>query len=120
MPEQKQPVDPFTVPAREGELNLMENTQKALDGAGLKLASDSAFISHEIYSIGKPLCFEAQRFLLNRFFNTQLHHIGVNKKIDTREERYCLLDEGTPEQWLTSFQNKILPALITHQYPVII
>lgn len=120
MTEQKQPVDPFTVPAREGELNLIESTQKALEAAGLKLTSDSAFTTHEIYAIGKPLCFEAQRFLLNRFFNTQLHHIGVNQKVDTREERYCLLDEGSPEQWLTSFQSKILPVLVSHNYPVVI
>lgn len=117
-PIQATPFDPFKTPAREGELNLIASVEKSLNESGLNQQVNEVFVKTDTYCIGKPLCFEAQRFLLNRFFNTQLHHIANTKEIDTREERYCLLDEGNPTDWMKSFQNKILPALITHQYPV--
>lgn len=62
-------------------------------------------------AIGRPP--EAQRTLLNRFWNLQL--IAVNK--NSIEERYCLIPTGDVNDWLRLFRGKIIPFLIEHRLP---
>lgn len=56
---------------------------------------------------------KVQRYLLNRFWN---HQLMVSQSISI-EERYCLIPDGTHDQWLTLFRDKIVPFLIANNLP---
>lgn len=56
---------------------------------------------------------EVQRHLLNRYFNLQLMHAGV----DSAAQRYCLIPDGEIEQWLSFFSQSVLPFCVQHGIP---
>jgi hypothetical protein len=55
-----------------------------------------------------------QRFFLNKFFTTQLLMTTVNSS----ECRYCLINDGTIDDWIRLFKSKILPFLIENNLPI--
>jgi hypothetical protein len=54
-----------------------------------------------------------QRFLINRQWQLILGTSGV----DTMDARYCLVDNGSDEDWLASFTNGVAPCIIAHSLP---
>lgn len=58
-----------------------------------------AFTTHE---------FGIHRFLVNR----QLRLVLGNLQTNTTQERFCLVDGGTADDWKRLFEDKILPCLI--------
>lgn len=57
-----------------------------------------------------------QKFYLNKFFNIQLLQLDVN----TSAERYCLITDGSIEDWINLFNSKIMPFLAEHDLPRVI
>jgi hypothetical protein len=51
-----------------------------------------------------------QRFYMNKFFNLLLLAIPAN----TIDQRYCLITDGTVDDWLNLFKKKTLPFLREH------
>lgn len=57
--------------------------------------------------------FDKHRSALNRFWNLQL----ISLPVDTITERYCLVSNGTKEDWIRLFSTKILPKCVEHKLP---
>jgi hypothetical protein len=94
------------------EINLLQSVRAMLFEAGLGQET-VAFFDNDPYLLRvaqQPA--DAQRVMLNRYWNLQLL-----TKHGSIEERYCLLPNGTFEDWLRLFKEKILPFLITHRLP---
>mgnify|MGYP003553931432 CR=1 FL=1 len=53
----------------------------------------------------------AQRFMINRFFNTVLSFIRVKQDIDTTEQRMLLITDGSNDDYLRHFETGIIPLL---------
>lgn len=54
-----------------------------------------------------------QRFLINR----QWQLILGMADCDTMDARYCLVDNGSDDDWLTSFEFGVAPCIIAHNLP---
>lgn len=52
--------------------------------------------------------FSIHRFLVNR----QLRLVLGNLDTNTTQERFCLVDGGTPDDWKRLFDDKILPCMV--------
>ena len=61
---------------------------------------------------GKPA--HAQQYLMNRYFSTQL--MAVEQ--DTVLQRYSLMYEVQPDEWLQVFEKTVLPAFVDYNLPV--
>ncbi len=56
---------------------------------------------------------EVQRYILNKFFFTQL----VTTSEPSFEERFCLVPDGSVQEWVDLFDKKILNFLIRNDLP---
>lgn len=56
---------------------------------------------------------EVQRFLLNQFWNLQLMSVPVN----SMNERFSLVPNGSLDEWLSLFQATIVPFAVQHNLP---
>ena len=54
-----------------------------------------------------------QQFLINRYWRLQL---GACES-STTAERYCLVDEGTPKDYLSIFEKALVPAILRERLP---
>ncbi len=115
------PLDAFTkmnsifVDVRKpDEIDLIGAVRKILDDSGLIQNRIDNFDTNRYIIDGAFLGPKGQRFLLNRFFYLQLISLdGIN----TMDERFCLIEDGTFEDWLRLFSNKVLPCLISNNLP---
>ena len=57
---------------------------------------------------------DVQRYLLNRFWNLQL----MSAPAISIEERYCLVPNGTVDEWLHLFDVKVLPFIVKNHLPI--
>lgn len=111
------PINPIFTQAREPtDIDLISEVRILLKSSGLNKELMEAYDTHQYIVDGSLLRPEAQRFLLNRFWNIQLISFGV----ETTEERYCLLDCGDYSEWLRLFKAKILPTAIRLRLPKVI
>lgn len=97
---------------QEGEIDLVATVRTILQENGLGqniLAYDSNL--HIQQAIGKNQ--EAQRYILNRFWNIQL----LDCSDISIDERYCLIPNGTIQEWLNLFKTKVLPFCIKNNLP---
>lgn len=109
--------DPFTTPARDGEVNMVLAVQDHLMLGGVPAQCQLFYQNHPDINMVRGLCFEAQRFVLNQFWMLQLQKVQNEKKISTIDHRFCLLEEGTPEQWLKNFHEMIVTFAAEHALP---
>ena len=58
---------------------------------------------------------EVQRFLLNRYWNLQL----MSSRKVSINERYCLIPNGSIDDWLRLFSDKILPFIVKNELPAL-
>ena len=115
----------FSKPYQEGTLHLINEVDMALRNVGLVQEADNVYNFNHLIIEGRPLCVEAQRFFLNRFWTLQLLYLqtlmATNEEFpnfNTLDERYCLLNDGEFYQWLDIFKKKILPVCIQHRLPL--
>ncbi len=80
-------------------------------GLGPKLHILDKYIQENGISNKKP---NVQRFYLNKFFNYQLLIYPANSS----EQRFCLINDGTVEDWLRLFKSKIIPFLLEYDLPM--
>ena len=88
------------------EANLLAVVETLLSESGLhqtRMSLRGYFETHEIVN-KKP---NVQRFFMNKFFQLLLLAIDAN----TIEQRFCLITDGTVDDWLSLFRKKILPFL---------
>lgn len=56
---------------------------------------------------------DAQRTALNRYWILQIYKAAQ----DGSEQRFCLTPGGTYEEWLSLFERKIVPFLVSNSLP---
>lgn len=111
---QLQGVEQYYAAKPEGDPDLVAEVRTLLVEAGLLPKVLDAYDGNRFISeaIGKAA--SVQRFLLNRYWNQEL----IFSDLPAIEERYCLIPNGTIEDWLRLFKSKVLPFVIAHNLPV--
>lgn len=101
---------------QEGEIDLVSLVKEILKESGLAMQIQTAYDSntHIQQAIGKNV--EAQRYLLNRYWNLQM----LSCSDFSFEERQCLIPNGTIEDWIRLFKAKIIPFCIKNNLPKVI
>jgi hypothetical protein len=88
------------------ELDLLSEVTLILNNSTLHETAKSMYLyakEHDILNKKDNV----QRFYLNKFFNLLLMAIPEN----TIDQRYCLITDGTVQDWLYLFKKKIVPYL---------
>ena len=110
----KKTVDIYSQPRAEGEVDLVKVIRDKLQENGVtterleKAYDHSRFIEDAI-----PRQSHAQQFHLNRYFNDQL----MMADADTRLERYQLIYEVTPFEWLKIMEKSVIPRFVELDLP---
>lgn len=101
---------------QDGDINLVDLVREILRESGLGMAIPEAYDgnTHIQQAINKNM--EAQRYLLNRYWNLQL----LSCSDISFEERYCLIPNGKIEDWVRLFKAKIIPFCIKNNLPKVI
>lgn len=97
------------------DIDLIFCVRDLLIQSGISLDAIAIFDNHPliINSVGKIS--SVQRFNLNRFWTLQL--MAVDKY--SEEERYCLIPNGTNDDWLNLFSVKVLPFILENRLPMV-
>lgn len=97
----------------EGELDLVQAVRQRMSDHGLKEKLQNGFDANRfvVEAQGKPA--HAQQYLMNRYFSTQL--MAVEQ--DTVLQRYSLMYEVQPDEWLQVFEKTVLPAFVDYNLP---
>lgn len=108
------PMEQYQSPRREDEIDLVSVVRERMVQAGLLDKLPHAFDNNRFIqeAVGKPS--HAQQYNLNRYFSTQL----MVAQDDTLVQRYALIYEIQPDEWLNVFDNTILPAIVNFNLPV--
>jgi hypothetical protein len=106
----------FTEPREPKDIDLVKCIRDLLVESGLNQQVIIAFDTNEDIINASAMRPEAQRFILNRFWHSQLIGFGVK----TIEHRYCLLPTGDHSWWLKIFREKILPMCIELRLPIVL
>jgi hypothetical protein len=99
-------------PREPGEIDLVEEVRNCMKDSGLGMKMD-LFNNNRFINEASDKCSAVQRYNLNRYFNLQM----LMSDKDTTEERFCLIPNGLVSEWLTLFQQKVLPFLIENDLP---
>jgi hypothetical protein len=100
---------------KEGEVDLIQECAKALQESGLGQKLDIFMQNHHIVS-GLNLAPDAQRFLLNQYWRVQL----MSAPVSSTNERFNLIDTGTPSDWIRLFKHFVIPFIVQHDLPKVI
>lgn len=106
----------FVSPREAGEKDLIAEVRSILHVSGLAMECAAAFDTNQYIIDGALIGPKGQQFLLNRFWNLQLLTLGVV----SIEERFCLIESGSFEDWIRLFKSKIVPCLVNHRLPKVI
>lgn len=110
----KGPMEFYEKPPLEDELNLIKEVRDRFVKYGQLEKMPDCYDNNRfiVEAIGKNS--HVQQFHLNRYLSIQLMASGK----DTAVERYALMNEVNPSQWLTVFEERILPACINLDLPI--
>ena len=108
--------DGYFQPLKEGDINLVEVVRTLLMECGLGQQVPMAYDQNTYIQQAQGKNVEAQRYLLNRYWNLQL----LSCPDISIEERYCLIPNGSIEDWVRLFKAKVLPFCIKNQLPQVI
>jgi len=64
-------------------------------------------ISHSLESV--------RRFQINQYWRDQLGRIDLNGKGNTIGDRFCLIEDGSVEDWLRLFDQKVARAIVKYK-----
>jgi hypothetical protein len=106
----------YFVKKEEGDINLVTEVRNLLISAGLGVHVTQFYDQHPLIINSVDKVSNIQRFNLNRYWSIQLMSVNTYSE----EERYCLIPNGSNEDWLKLFQIKILPFLIANNLPTAI
>lgn len=107
------PIEFYNSQKLEGELDLVQAVRQRMSDHGLKEKLQNGFDANRfvVEAQGKPA--HAQQYLMNRYFSTQL--MAVEQ--DTVLQRYSLMYEVQPDEWLQVFEKTVLPAFVDYNLP---
>ncbi len=106
----------YFVKKEEGDINLVTEVRNILMAAGLGQHVTQFYDPHPLIINSLDKVSNIQRFNLNRYWSIQLMSVNTYSE----EERYCLIPNGSNEDWLKLFQVKILPFLLANNLPTAI
>lgn len=108
------PMSFYNSERKEGEMNLVSLVRDRMIQIGLGERLPAAFDQNRfiVEALNKPA--HAQQYLLNRYLTLQF----MACPYDTTTQRYALIYEIKPDEWLNVFDNVILPALASFDLPV--
>lgn len=109
-----QGVEYYSGAKEEQDIDLISVVRSQLVSSGLANRLSTAFDSNRFIVEAAGRKSDIQRFLLNRYWNQQL--MSSNKM--SIEERYCLIPDGSTDEWLKLFQDKVLPFIIENGLPI--
>lgn len=100
-------------PRLESDIDLIDIVRQTLINAGLQHNVLAHYDNNHyiVEAINKRP--EVQRFLLNQFWNLQLMSVSVN----SLNERFSLVPNGSLEEWLNLFNSVIIPFAVQHNLP---
>jgi hypothetical protein len=109
-------VQEYYQPKPDGDIDLVLEVRSRMLSCGLHANVQVGFDNNRfiIEATGKPS--QVQRHLLNRYFSQQL----ASSSKPSIEERYCLIPNGEIKDWLTLFEQKVLPFLMENNLPMAI
>lgn len=107
-------IDQYAIPRQEGDIDLIAVVRQLLIENGLGANIQEVYDNHIHILEGNNKNPNVQKYLLNRYFMTQLM-IYAHK---SSEQRFCLIPNGTPQQWLELFKSSVIPFLIENNLPV--
>lgn len=109
-------VQEYYQPKLEGDVDLVAEVRSRLLTYGLHANVQVGFDNNRfvLEAAGKPS--SVQRHLLNRYFSQQL----ASSAKPSIEERYCLIPNGEIKDWLSLFEQKVLPFLVENNLPAAI
>lgn len=101
---------------KEHDIDLVQEVRDSMMSSGLGLKIPEAFNNSRFIIEAEGKAADVQRFLLNRYWNQQL----MASAKQSMDERYCLIPDGTVEDWLKLFKQKVLPFVIENNLPIVI
>lgn len=103
----------YYVEKPKDDYDLITLVRTMLINSGLSVNAINYYDTHPLIigSIGKIST--VQRFNLNRFWSLQL----MSTNSHSEEERYCLIPNGSIQDWLKLFESKVLPFIIQNSLP---
>lgn len=105
--------NPYFAQRPDGDINLVTEVRNLLLNNGIPTA---AYDQHQLIQASMNKASSVQRFNLNRYWSLQL--MATEKY--SEEERYCLIPNGSNEEWLKLFEAKVLPFALANGLPRII
>lgn len=99
---------------QENEIDLVHTVRSMLVESRVSMAQLVAYDNDRNLQVAGQRNSAVQRFVLNRFWTTQLYIVPD----DTEELRRLLFPDGEIQTWLDSFKQKILPFIVAHSLPV--
>lgn len=110
----QKPMDFYNSARKEDELDLISIVREKMVEVGLADKLPECFDNNRFIQDAKDRPAHAQQYNLNRFFCTQF----MAAEADASIERYALIYEIKPDQWLEIFDKTILPAVVNYNLPV--
>lgn len=106
----------FARKRQEGERNLILEVRNALKEVGLQQKVKDCYDQDKEIIHAEDLNPEAQRYVLNHYWNLQLMSVAT----PSTDQRYCLVNDGTFDDWLRLFRQVIRPFLLEHDLPKVL
>ena len=110
----EKPMDFYNSERKDDEIDLIDVVRQRMIEAGLVDKVRECYDTDRFIIEAKDRPAHAQQYNLNRFFCTQF----MAAKEDASIERYALIYEIQPNQWLEIFDKTILPAVVNYDLPV--
>jgi len=109
----KEQIEAYRAPREQGDTDLVSEVRNILKEVGLheKL---SAYDGHRYIKEAINKSSNIQRYHLNRYWSLQL----MMSDKQSIEERYCLIPNGSNNEWLKLFKTKVLPFILENNLPI--
>ena len=108
------PMQQYMSARRDDEMDLVQIVREKMVQVGLADKLPECFDNNRFIQEAKDRPAHSQQYNLNRYFSTQF----MAAKEDASIERYALIYEIRPDQWLEIFDKTILPAVVNYDLPV--
>ena len=92
---------------------LTTAVREELKLCGANLRAQEHFDNNPLISTTAGLPPPYQRAYQNRYWNLQL----MGLKENTIDVRFCLITEGTEEDWLRLFKQMVIPCIVRNELP---
>lgn len=98
------------------DFDLVAHVRQMLINAGSHPEAISAYDNHHLVLEAMDKVPTIQRFLLNRFWMLQL----MSCPAVSTKERYCLIPNGSIDDWVRLFGDTVLPFATRNNLPIMI